>query len=65
MWQDDYITVRDGRYVCWDYEGEYIADTTSHKEAVEIITNYKDLIKREQHERLIQQSNGTLQRRRS
>jgi len=64
MWQDDYISLRDNCYVCWDYEGEYIADTKTYKEAVTVITNYKDIIKREHNERIIQQSNGALQRRR-
>ncbi len=58
MWQDDYISERDGEYVCWDAEGEFIAIGSDRTEARQIITDYADIIKRKEHERIIQRVNG-------
>lgn len=63
MWQDKYISERDGEFVCWDREGEFITSVHTRQEARKIITEYKDGIERKKNANTIQQFTGTKQQR--
>jgi len=58
IWTDDFITEYNGKYNCWDGEGEWIAEATSRTEARIIIAEYRDIIGRRQNEKPIQKPKG-------
>ena len=63
MWQDDFISKRDGSYICWDAEGEFVALCSDLESARATITEYSDTIKRKRHEQFVPESFGFKRKR--
>lgn len=40
MWQDEFISLIEGKYICWDHFGEYIGTGQTHDQARQIVTEY-------------------------
>lgn len=55
MWQDDFISMRDGEYVCWDHRGEFIATAVTRDQARTILSEYTT------NENRAKQSGNTIQ----